>query len=314
MRIIILLLSVSLGISAQDSLKTQYISAISIGGGSAHYIGDLAPIKHFPISLNTNVKYNVVFDYSKFVIPYWSIGANASYTVIAGDDFTFASNNIEELWLNYLRNLNFTSLVFGAGVESRIYLTRLNGREPNRFDFFVSNGVKLIRRQSKTSLITEMGKEVKIRDLTQYNTAGASNRGNASNSVVHTVFPFGFGIQFHINKKIALGLNLDYNFVQSDLIDDVGNDPYPEPTELQRYFGPNSVLLSNRAAETRTISTFQSRSELLSNPVFIENGIYGLDNINSFVGYQGSLSDRRGQVGNDSYYTSRFYLVYKFQK
>lgn len=249
----------------------DFYTSAGIGGGSAHYIGDLTPLSYVYYVPYTNVRWNATGNYTKYFNE--NFGAKVSFTWarLYGDDYVYSQRNFENLYQNYVRNLHFRNDVqeFTIAGIWNLKKTYGNANQPReRFMPYFSAGLGLINHNPKaiqpvttppiTPTLTIYDQWVALKPL---NTAGQGLPGvdKKPYSSIAAVIPLAIGFRLKIAQNLDLGFEAGYRLALTDYLDDVGNDRYPDLGDLSSNYGVTSADFSYRADENFHAVTGESR-------------------------------------------------------
>lgn len=269
------LLSLSFFAEAQTGLfkgnPGDFYTSAGIGGGSAHYIGDLTTLRYAYYVPYTNVRWNGTAHYTKYLNE--NFGARVSFTWarLYGDDFVYAQRNFEKLSDNYVRNLHFRNDVQEFTIAGIWNLKKQYGKANQPRETFMpyfSAGLGLINHNPKA--IQPVGIPPAVAQLTVFNqwiplkplnTAGQGlpSVDKKPYSLIAPVIPLAVGFRMRIAQNFDLGFEAGYRLAFSDYLDDVGNDNYPNLADLASNYGTTSQEFSYRADEDFHAVSGQSR-------------------------------------------------------
>lgn len=302
--------------------EDQYTS-VGIGGGSAHYIGDLTTLRYIYQIGYTNVRWNAHAHYTRFFSPQFGVKAGFSWVRLAGDDFTFAGKNIDKMALNYIRNLHFRNDVKEFTIQGiwnllPQYNTGIRGRRalmPYATLGLGFIGHSPVARGGYNTTENRPSGWIPLKPLA---TEGQSLPGYNTDpySLVQLVIPAGLGLRYKLTEKIDLSLEVGLRITTTDHLDDVGSRPYVDPIVLRVNVGSTSEALANRSAEAFHALTGESRAAGFAQAATaIGSGQALLTDAPNFYGFTAgtvrgsgnSLLDRW-----DSYLTSQFTISYTF--
>jgi hypothetical protein len=309
------------GMFSKKNKLNQY-STISIGGGSSHYFGDLAPYRYFYYGLYTNVRWNATINYTRQFTPQFAARVGFTWARLAGDDFTFAQRNLPKLHGYFLRNLHFRNDVkeFSlAGVFNLLPQTGKGQQGRRAIMPYAVLGVGFYGHSPEakmpasidlaTGAVTVVDGWIPLKDV-QTSGQGADPTKPPAYSLVQPVFPLGLGLKFKLTEKLDFNIEGGFRVTPFDYLDDVGGTDYPAPS----YLAGDALILSNRSGEDYSARTGESRI-----PVFVQvlnNAPYNVaggnmkpstDAIN-YVGY--SAGKPRGTARWDSYLVTQFTITY----
>jgi hypothetical protein len=294
---------------------------VGIGGGSSHYFGDLAPYSRFYYGIYTNVRWNGSINYTRFLTANAAARVSYTYARLYGDDYTFASRNLEKMSANYIRNLSFRNDLqeftlsgifnilpqYGKGSKGRsnimpygavgigIYGHNPKARGPIQFDPTTTLPVKA---------------DWKL--LKPLNTSGQGIPGSTvkTYSLVQPVMPIALGLRVKINSNFDFTAEAGFRLTPFDYLDDVGESSYPSKILLKNNGGDLAPVMSYRAGEDyaansgdlRLVNFIQAASQL----GFNNTGIAPSTNAEGIYPY----SSMRGSKRIDSYILTQFTLSY----
>ena len=301
--------------------KIYRYSSISIGGGSAHYFGDLAPYSTFYYSLYTNVRWNGTINYTRQLSS--SVAARFAFTYarIMGDDYTYSQRNLDKFHSYYLRNLHFRNDIKEFTISGVFNLLPQYGKGQQGRSKFMPYGVLGIGFYGHSPMargpVNTANGGVELSDwlpLKEYKTSGQDLDPTRpkSYSLVQMVVPVGLGVRMKINEKIDLHFEGGLRVTPFDYLDDVGGTTYANPAQLN---SAESKAFANRAGEDYSARTGKDRIPLFAQiitgpnykPVAVANpkpSTLGQD----YVGY--SAGTIRGSSRWDSYFVSQITISY----
>ncbi|MBA4851743.1 DUF6089 family protein [Emticicia sp. BO119] len=312
---------------AQDGIfskknKINRYSYLSIGGGSSHYFGDLAPYRVFYYSLYTNVRWNATLNYTRQLSPRVGARIGFTYARIAGDDFNFAQRNLTRYYANYLRNLHFRNDIKEftlSGVFNLLPQTGKGQQGRRNFMPYAVLGIGFYGHNpvAKAPVTIESGVVSVTKGWVPLKTQTTAGQGldpsfPKSYSLLQVVFPGALGLKMKINEKFDLNFECGLRITPFDYLDDVSADKYPNPTLLG-----DAKIYSNRTAEDYSARTGKDRipvfEDIMTNPVYglnksgvITPSAMGEQNIG--IGYAAGLG--RGTPKWDSYFVSQITISY----
>lgn len=262
--LLLLLLTIGFSGNAQKSglfkgNNANLYTSAGIGGGSAHYIGDLTPLSQVYYVPFTNVRWNGTAHYTKYLNP--NFGARVSFTWVRlyGDDFTFSKRNFDKMYLNYVRNLHFRNDVQEFVISGIWNLKKQYGNQSqirDKFTPYVSAGFGIIGHNPKAIAPAAGGGATPVKNsewipLKQFNTAGQGlpSVDKKPYSLIVPVIPLAVGFRMRVADNFDLGFEAGYRLTLTDYLDDVGSDNYPNFAELVRNYGTAAGDFSYRADE-----------------------------------------------------------------
>jgi opacity protein-like surface antigen len=265
------LLALSLGSNAQEksandlsSLFTKGKYNIEIGAGLSAYEGDLVEKSSFfgqpGYAASIGSSYNV----SK----HFSLGLGFSYLKVKADD---KKNDKPVL---KARNLNFESNVWNINLT-----LQFNPYSFGKLTPYVDAGVGLFHFNPTTT--DRYGKKQHLNELGTEGQ-GLANPDNTYYLLTQPQIPFGLGVQYAVNNRMALKLDFLFRKTFTDYLDDVSTT-YPD-----------ALLIDKKL------------------PVVKQLAFRG-DEINRAAAYPSGK--QRGNPDNkDFYYTGQIKLVYQLSK
>lgn len=308
--ILLLVLSSFSNSFSQEKYRPPYdrfkkATDIGIGFGSSQYFGDIHPTNVLN-SYIKSIRWNGNIALTRHISPFLSVRLNASWIRIAADDFTTTKNlvdgNSNKHDFQFLRNLSFRNDVQEASLQALInfkngfYSLQDYKRPP--FMPYLLVGIGVFHHKPKTRGLYDIN-EQKLSQWQNINLAGDAPTFNLN-------VPLGIGFRRKINDKLDITGEICYRISFTDLLDDVKDETYPNSTNP----------LSNRSRERYDALTGKDRSTSYNFvaarqgfPDFVGSG-------NAFVptiGYP-NPSPKRGEAGNDSYFTTSIQLHYYFVK
>lgn len=241
--------------------------AISFGGGSAHYIGDLTGFKYSYYAAYTNVRWNGTINYTRYINPNVAARMSFSWIRLYGDDFTYSQRNFDKLWKNYIRNLHFRNdlqeFVFSGVFNLKRTYDQRSTLQPRFMPYLVA-GVGLIGHNPKAIQPVNTSGSSPIVSTTwvplkQFNTSGQGLNGLKPYSLIVPVIPLAIGFRMKVSPKIDLNFEAGYRLTLSDYIDDVGATSYPDLSVLASTYGADAAAFSFRAGENMHAVSGESR-------------------------------------------------------
>lgn len=270
---------------AQRRPNTRFIpySTVSFGAGSATYYGDLAGYGKVLKATVTLPRWNVGLGYTRQFTPNFAARATFTWARIVGDDYTFNRNNYIENAQQYARNLHFRNDLKEFALTG-VYNFVADGRNSTvraKFTPYVFGGVALLAHspEARTPAAPnnepyEAQKWVKLQPL---HTEGQGQPGNDKPySLVTASIPVGFGVRYALNENFTVAAEIGYRYSFTDYLDDVGGQPYPDPTTLEglaskmsdRRFERNAARYKNAPDRyTKAQEIFNQNPEAFSTPI-----------------------------------------------
>ena len=270
-------------------------SSLSLGIGSSHYLGDISP-NNIIAALSTGIRWNIDIAYSYTLSKKIQIGANISYTRLAGDD-NHADNNQD-----YIRNLNFRNdlkqislffqyhpLSYSSDFRKRLFISP-----------YIMAGVGYYFHNPETRLPNGLGRA-------WVNLEPLHTEGQGLNPIYPEPYklsgftvPIGVGLRYRYSNKVDLSFELSYHIVFTDYLDDVSG-LYPNPLLISDKTG---VLLTNRSREPISAGTGEDRTNRIVNYLLEKKSpiTQPFDTSDSAFGAIGT--SRGSKIGNDSFLTT----------
>lgn len=306
------------GIFSKKNKMNQY-SYLSIGGGSSHYFGDLAPYRTFYYSLYTNVSWNATLNYTRQLSPQVAARIGFTYARIVGDDFNYSQRSLSRYSGYYLRNLHFRNDIKEFALSGVFNLLPQTGKgQQGRRKFMpysvLGIGFYAHNPQAKVPTTTPGGDWVTLKDKS---TSGqglnpADPSLPKSYSLVQMVFPVALGLKMKINEKIDINLEGGFRLTPFDYLDDVSGTKWAASS---LFTDPLAEALANRAGEDIAARTGKDRipvfREIMTNPVYGFNagGVITPSAIGrQYIGSTTGLD--RGSPRWDSYFVSQITISY----
>lgn len=302
--------------------EDQYTS-VGIGGGSAHYIGDLTVLRYIYQIPYTNVRWNGHAHYSRFFSPQFGVKAAFSWVRLAGDDFTYSGRNVNAMPLTFIRNLHFRNDVKEftlQGIWNLLpqYNNGIRGRRtvmPYATLGLGFIGHSPVAREEFNSVEDRLRGWVPLKPLA---TEGQSLPGYNTDpySLVQLVVPAGIGVRYKATENIDISFEVGFRFTTTDYLDDVGSRPYVDPVVLRNNVGNISETLANRGTEVFHALSGRDRSQLYGQAVAaIGSPGAQLTDAPNFYGFQAeTIRGNNNAFHNrfDSYLISQFTVSYSF--
>jgi hypothetical protein len=298
--------------------KTSY-TTLGIGGGSSHYLGDLAPYTRAYMALYSNVRWNGTINYQYHFNPKVSARVGFSYIRIFGNDETFGGSIADTKASGQrLRNLHFRNDMMEFALTG-IYTffpmdERRHKNQKLQWSPYIGAGIGIIGHNPKARGSIQNKNNGY---LIEPNTDGKyvlkewinlKNEGNnllpdgsvKTYSSITPAFPIVLGIKTKINSNWILSVEGGLRLTLTDFLDDVGEYGYN--------LGSTSKI-SYRADEDYSAYSGKSRLELFrkftsapGSGDFYPSALSNLD-VNS-------STDMRGTKWKDSYIVTQITLNY----
>lgn len=294
------------GLFSPKNIVNHYSTA-GIGGGSSHYFGDLAPYSYFYHGLYTNVRWNITGNYTRFLSQQFGVRAQLSYIRIAGDDYTFGKRNLDNLWRNYIRNMNFRNDIkeFNiSGIWNLLPQYNKGPRGRSTIMPFATAGIGFYSHRPEGNYPSNAtGAPFEWVDLKTANTSSVNY------SLVQVVMPLSLGIRYKLNEKIDITLEGGLRLTPTDYLDDVSQDPYL-PAGGNPVLNP-TILQLHRSGANRAVELLAIESDPQKIPAAAQNGQASW--YTNFVGDEANVAGaitRRGSQRVDTYVVSMFTISY----
>jgi hypothetical protein len=312
------------GIFSKKNKINQY-SYLSIGGGSSHYFGDLAPYRTLYYSLYTNVRWNATINYTRQLSPQVAARVGFTWARIVGDDFTYSQRKITEYFGAYLRNLHFRNDIKEFTLSGVFNLLPQSGKgQQGRRNFmpYAVLGIGFYGHNPVAKAPIDPSGVSVSKDwisLKDQKTSGQDLDPTfpKSYSLVQMVFPVALGVKMKINEKIDINFEGGLRITPFDYLDDVSGTKYANPA---LFTDPLARALANRAGEDYSARTGKDRTpvfvDIMTDPAYGFNvsGVVTPSSIGQqFVGYNAGLSNpalRRGSPRWDSYFVTQITISY----
>ncbi|MBC3784332.1 DUF6089 family protein [Spirosoma utsteinense] len=241
-------------------------SEVGIGGGTASYFGELAPI-HRPFrSLGTLPRWNTSISFTRHVTPHFALRTSFTWVRLIGDDFTFTETNPNQFPIQFLRNLHFRNDIKEVAI-SGLYQFRREGNQPNHRPSvtpYIMAGIAIVGHNPKARIPlyesdSPLGNWLDLRPL---GTEGQGLGGYAKPySLVTLAIPAGVGVRWRLTPNLNLSAEVGFRYTLTDYLDDVGG-LYPDSDAITKNL---SILFSDRRYEYLVARTGQDRLEALQN-------------------------------------------------
>lgn len=287
------------------------LSLIGISIGSSHYYGDLAPLQNFLASTNTLPRWSLSAHGSLPLTSKLSVRTSFNWVRVVGDDYTFASKNINKFQYQFLRNLHFKNDIAEVNFCGIYHFNYLS----SKFRPYVLLGIGTILQNPKArGRMNFVAVKSDWLELREYNTSGQGiSIRPRPYSLLNLSFPIGFGFKYPVSKKLIMSFEVNFRQTTSDWIDDVGNASFVEDLYTFNAVQGKFAYLNNRANEVYTARTGIDRMNGLQQ-IFNQNNIgkvnlSKMEDLMVVFGYS-----KRGKRGLDSYMTTQFGLSYVIGK
>lgn len=235
--------------------------------GTTRYYGDLAPYSfinatseaHLSLGVSVGVQIN----------DFYSLNLRYLTAKISGNDALSTNPKIRA------RNLRFESPINEIGLINEININNLlwDGKSKYGIHFILSAGLNLYNFNPRTDL------NGNIYFLQPLGTEGQGLSGKDENLYELTQWnvPYGLNIEFRINERFNMGIEVSSRYTFTDYLDDVSGN-YPDYELLSESRGEIALALSNRMSElpgaTNIAEPGDSRGDPSSNDWYLVTGIY----------------------------------------
>jgi hypothetical protein len=310
------------GLFSRQKVVNQY-ATVGIGGGSAHYFGDLAPYRQFYHSFYTNVRWNAGINYTRFLTSNVAARVSFNYARLLGDDYSFSQRNLEKMDDLFLRNLHFRNDIQEFTLTGLFNILPQYGKGPkgrSNIMPYVGVGIGLFghnpkaRPQAEFNSATGTLERQNWTALKQYRTTGQGLPGSTakSYSLVQPVMPISIGLRVKINNHFDFTAEAGLRLTPFDYLDDVGGGTYPAKGLLAGTIGPTAEALSYRATEDYHALSLENRISLYQQVASLKGQTVGGSTIPSLNAE--NIYNHTNQRGNsrrpDSYILTQFTISY----
>lgn len=225
--------------------KTSY-TTLGIGGGSSHFLGDLAPYSKAYMALYSNVRWNGVVNYQYHFNPKLSARVGFSYIRIFGNDENFGGALADnKMQVQRLRNLHFRNDMMEFSVMGIYTLFPLEERRHKnqklRWSPYIGAGVAIVGHNPKARGSIQdkndgysfespnANGQVPLKEWTSLKNEGNNLLPDGSiktYSSITPAFPLVIGIKTKINNNWILAVEGGLRLTLTDFLDDVGDYKY----------------------------------------------------------------------------------------
>ncbi len=254
-------------------------SAMSLGLGSAGYIGDLTPFHVYQSVGFKQINLSGTLEYQRYIMKNISIKASLSILRVSADENDYDS--CSSFRVNFIRNLHFRNDIneFGTLIQYDFIDRSLKQNRYAKVFPYLAFGMNLIHHNPKAlapkKTLSELGTWVPLNDLTTPTEGIIYNKTTFS-------MPFELGVLFKYNPNIDIGISLKYRYAFTDYLDDVSD----------------------------------KRGYIIENPIYSVRSNESIAAANNTLRPINLVSDGEpfNMGGNDIYYTVQFKLVYHFNR
>ncbi len=199
--------------------KSQSAMELTGGVGIASYYGDL--IQGSPLFQQPS--YAISIGAAHYFSPHWSVRGDISILKVQAKD---SKNKRDDL---KARNLSFKSGIWEVNVAGQYDLFDLSLGE-HKFTPYAFLGVGFFHFNPYTT--DRFGNKVylKLKGTEGQGTAAYPDRQPYKTTQLQ--LPFGFGVKYAVNDRMVLGLEFKYRYIDTDHLDDVSVDRYPDQAVL----------------------------------------------------------------------------------
>jgi hypothetical protein len=217
-----------------------------IGGGTSHYMGDLAPVMVQMSQTKVSQKLFANYIWKNKI----GLGISLNHGKISGDD-----TKTDNIFLKQ-RNLNFKTGIWEGHFRVENYIKGFYPFQKTKKLFpYVFAGLGMFLYSPYT---TYNGARVALQPLgTEGQGTPLSNKPKYN--LAQVCIPFGAGVKYPISKHFILGAEVGFRKLFTDYLDDVSGN-YVDLNMLTNYSGAQAAALSVRA------------DELTGNPAGIQPG------------------------------------------
>ncbi len=251
---------------------------IGVGGGISAYSGDLLP---------QNSKFTKTMGGAGQVYGLLSFSQNF------GVEFAYRHGRVHAEDIDFDRsdrNLSFATNIDEISVKGIYNILPFDpyGDRGNLFTVFVGAGVSVFKFNPFTT--SHQGQKVFLQEV---GTAGQrldiDGQNNKPYSLVQLGIPLTLGVKYAISPSFTIGLELDYRYIFTDYLDDVGADTYVD-FDLLALSNDQAALLANRGWEL----TYDVNSNI--NPIDAAKIYFENNNLQTTQRSLGSKSDGYGFI------------------
>jgi hypothetical protein len=278
---------------------------ISIGVGTANYLGELSPY-NTPIKaiISPAIRWNVAASFQQPITKQISLRTGFTYARLFGDDNLYETVKAT----NYLRNLHFRNDIkeLSIDITYSFYKKKQFYRHTHRkVEYYLHAGIGVFSHNpmARDIRLSQQikGDWVKLREL---KTEGQVKEYSS----LAFSFPIGLEMQYRINKLFGIGFEVKYNLSSTDYIDDVSTT-FPTIS---------NTIFTNRSAEFIAAISGKDRLTWVQN-YLNNNGYTNIDAIDiastfpsGIPPFDTAIATR--QRGNpkvkDGYILTKFSLLY----
>ncbi|GAA4457850.1 hypothetical protein GCM10023189_29200 [Nibrella saemangeumensis] len=274
---------------AQRRMNKQFLpySKVGLGVGTSHYYGDLAGYRKVIRSTYIMPRWNASLAYTRQFTPNFAARASFTWARIAGDDYTFNKNNIDNGAVQFVRNLHFRNDLKEFALTG-IYQVFGDGRTANlrtKWSPYLFAGLALLAHspEARTPVGGGTNPDAEGQQWVKLQPLGTEGQGQPGYpkpySLVTLAIPVGVGVRYKFNDNFDIAAEIGYRYTPTDYLDDVGG-PYPDPSILQNQVARD---MSDRRLEPIAARKNRDRSAELAqalaaggNPPDVPRGVKGM--------------------------------------
>lgn len=232
LRLITLLFLLAIGTTASAQRKFEESKEFGIMTGTAYYIGDLNPYRHFGGDLSIGMGAM----YRQNINRRWAVKGQLFYGMIGAQDA-----DANDAWRRN-RNLSFRNEILeGSCTVELNYKDYQIGNQKARFSPYLFLGVGIFSHRPQANF---NGRWYELQPL---GTEGqGTTEGGEPYSLTGLAFPFGVGMKVNLFSIVALSVEWGMRKTYTDFLDDVSG-VYIDPAVLADESGPLTVALADRS-------------------------------------------------------------------
>ncbi len=185
-----IILSIFISICIQN-IYAQRDANVGIFVGTAYYMGDINPNKHF---YRPRPSFGVIYRYN--FNKRYAIRANGYYANLSGSDLDFINDYHPD---RYVNPAEFSTSLLDATLQFEFsFLPYMPNTKKWNYTPYISGGIG-------------------------YSTILSSSSTTGESALPHFTLPFSIGLKLTINKKVSTGIEWEFRKTMSDRIDGVMN-------------------------------------------------------------------------------------------
>lgn len=229
--------------------KAQGNGELSFGAGVASYYGDLMESNHAFFS-QPNYAFTLGGQY--YFSPKWSIRGDFSVLKVGAAD---SKNKRADL---KARNLSFKSGIWELSAEGQYDILDIQSGE-RQFTPYLFGGFGIFHFNPYTT--DRNGNKVYLQTMGTEGQGLSAYPDRKPYKKTQLNLPFGIGVKYVLNDRMVVGLEFKYRYIDTDYLDDVSTDKYPDYNVLYAK-NPNLPGLTYRGDELPGGSTYPKNSVL----------------------------------------------------